>query len=110
MSKTVLFQTVQFSISTLFICQNSFISNNSVYFYFTAITPVQNGPVSDDNKVVLLIAQSASITRTSPSDYLVSFRILVGGGTYCNVMAEGFQLMPLGLVRLRTFRLSTWVS
>ena len=25
-------------------------------------------------------------------------------------MAEGFRFMPLGLVRLRTFRLSTWVS
>ena len=29
---------------------------------------------------------------------------------YCNVMAKGFQFMPLSLVRLRTFRLSTWVS
>ena len=28
----------------------------------------------------------------------------------CNVTAEGFRFMPLGLVRLRTFRLSTWVS
>ena len=28
----------------------------------------------------------------------------------CNIMAEGFRFMPLGLVRLRTFRLSTWVS
>ena len=28
----------------------------------------------------------------------------------CTIMAEGFRFMPLGLVRLRTFRLSTWVS
>ncbi len=28
----------------------------------------------------------------------------------CNIMAEGFRFTPLGLVRLRTFRLSTWVS
>ena len=28
----------------------------------------------------------------------------------CNIMAEGFPFMPLGLVRLRTFRLSAWVS
>ena len=28
----------------------------------------------------------------------------------CNIMTEGFRLMPLGLVRMRTFRLSTWVS
>ena len=27
-----------------------------------------------------------------------------------NIMAEGFRFTPLGLVRLRTFRLSTWVS
>ena len=28
----------------------------------------------------------------------------------CNIMAEGFRFMPLSLVRLRTFWLSTWVS
>ena len=28
----------------------------------------------------------------------------------CNIMVEGFRFRPLGLVRLRTFRLSTWVS
>ena len=28
----------------------------------------------------------------------------------CNVMAKGFRFMPLSLVRLKTFRLSTWVS
>ena len=27
-----------------------------------------------------------------------------------NKMAEGFLFMPLGLVRLRTFRLSSWVT
>ena len=28
----------------------------------------------------------------------------------CNIMAEGFRFMPLGSVRLRTFRLSVWVT
>ena len=28
----------------------------------------------------------------------------------CNIMAEGFRFMPLGLVRLRTFRLGAWVT
>ena len=28
----------------------------------------------------------------------------------CNIMAKGFMFMPLSLVRLRTFWLSTWVS
>ena len=30
--------------------------------------------------------------------------------TFCYIIAEGFRFMPLGLVRLGTFRLSTWVS
>ena len=30
--------------------------------------------------------------------------------TNCNIMAEGFRFMPLGLVRLRTFRLNAWVT
>ena len=29
---------------------------------------------------------------------------------FSNIMAEGFRFMPLGSVRLRTFRLSAWVS
>ena len=33
--------------------------------------------------------------------YLVNYQ--------CNIMAEGFRFMPLGLVRLSTFRLGTWV-
>ena len=28
----------------------------------------------------------------------------------CNIMAEGFRFMPLDVVRLRTFRLSAWVT
>ena len=28
----------------------------------------------------------------------------------CNIMTEGFRFMPLGLVRLRTFRLRAWVT
>ena len=28
----------------------------------------------------------------------------------CYIIAEGFRFMPLSLVRLRTFRLGTWVS
>ncbi len=35
--------------------------------------PSQNGPGSDGNEEVLHIPQSSSITRTSPSDCLVSY-------------------------------------
>ena len=55
MSKTVLFQAIQFSISILF---------SSIY---------QSGPKSDGNKGVFHIPQSSSITGASPSDYLVSY-------------------------------------
>ena len=35
--------------------------------------------------------------------------IAAGGDYFCYEIAEGFWFMPLSLVRLRTFRLSTWV-
>ena len=57
MSKTVPFQTIQFSIST----------------QFTSIQPGQSGPGSDGNVGLLHIPQSFSITGISPSDCLVSY-------------------------------------
>ena len=33
-----------------------------------------------------------------------------GSSNLCNIIAEGFRFMPLGLVRLRAFRLSIWVG
>ena len=45
------------------------------------------------------------------SSYSMKKRItLVYRLSLCNIIAEGLQFMPLGLVRLRTFRLTTWVS
>ena len=45
--------------------------------------PGQKGPGSDSNEGVLSISQSSSITRTSPSDYLVSYPgHSFGRGTY----------------------------
>ena len=41
MSKIVLFQTIQFRISTLFKCQTSSISSNSVYFKEFCFAKVQ---------------------------------------------------------------------
>ena len=67
MSKTVLFQTIQFSISTQF---SSICSIDKTLS--GATTPSPGGAVSDCNKV-LCIPQSYSITGTSPSDYLESY-------------------------------------
>ena len=37
-------------------------------------------------------------------------KLLCANHSFCNIIAEGFRFMRLGLVRLRTFRLSRWVS
>ena len=66
--KTILFQTIQFSFSTQFISIRPIDSILS-----GAATPGQSGPVSVVNEGVLCISQSSSITRTSPSDCLVSY-------------------------------------
>ena len=67
MSKKVLFQTIQCSISTRF---SAIRPIDRTLSYTT--TPDQSGPGNDGNKWVLCIPQSSSITGTSPSDCLVS--------------------------------------
>ena len=67
MSKTVLFQAIQFSISKQF---------NSIWLIERtlsgATTLGQSGSGSYENEGVLCIPQNSSITGTSPSDCLVS--------------------------------------
>ena len=62
MSKTVIFQTVQFSYIQLI---NRTLSGTT--------TLGQSGPGNDGNKEVLRISQSYTITRASPSDCLVPY-------------------------------------
>ena len=66
--KTVLFQAIQFSISTQF---------RSIWPIDTtlsgATTPDQSRPGSDGKERVLRIPQSSSISRISSSGYLVSY-------------------------------------
>ena len=68
MSKTVLFQTIQFSLSTQF---------SSIWpidwTLSGATTSGQSEPGSDGNEGILHIPQSSSITGTSSSDCLVSY-------------------------------------
>ena len=74
--KTVLFQTIQFCISHLFV-QSWDVKS----FYLThrigpcQVLPLrdQSRPGSDGNKGVLRISQSSCITDASPSDCLVSY-------------------------------------
>ena len=65
---TVLFQTIQVSISTEF---------SSIWpidiSLSGAITPGQSGPGSNGNEGVLCITQHSSITGTSSLDFLVSY-------------------------------------
>ena len=68
MSKTVLFQAIQFKISTQF---SSILPIDRTLS--GATTPGQNGPGSDGNEGLLLIPQSFSISGTSLSYCLVSY-------------------------------------
>ena len=68
MLKTVLFQTIQFSISILF---------RSIWHIHRilsgATTPGHSGPGGDGNEGVLFIPQSFRVTGVSTSDCLVSY-------------------------------------
>ena len=66
--KTILFQTVQFSISTQF---SSIWPTDKTLF--GATTSSLSGPGIDGNKRVLCIPQSSIITGASTSDCLVSY-------------------------------------
>ena len=68
MSKTVLFQTIQFCISMQFSPIWPIDRTLS-----GATTPGQNGPGNDGNEWVPCIPQGSSITGTSPSDCLMSY-------------------------------------
>ena len=68
MSKTVLFQTIQFYISTQF--SSTWPIDRTLS---GATTPSQSGPGSDGNGRVLCIPQSSSITGTLPSDCLITY-------------------------------------
>ena len=68
--KIVLFQIIQFSISTQF----------SSRTLSGATTPSQSGPERDDNEGLLRIPQSSSITGTSPSACLCHIQDTRGGG------------------------------
>ena len=87
MLKTVLYQTIQFSISTQFI---------SIWRIDRALSDAttlgQSGPGSDGNKGVLRIPQSSSITGTSLSDCLEWYpgHLLVGVLLLCREAAGVF--------------------
>ena len=80
MPKAVPFQTIQFSISTQF---------SSIWpidgILSGATTRSQSEPGSDGNEGVLHISQSSSITGTSPSDFLMSYPGQSLGGGYPSV-------------------------
>ena len=77
MSKTVLFQAIQFSISTQIIVIwpiDRALSGDT--------TPGESEPGNDGNEGVLNISQSSSIVGILPSDCLVSYQDTRWGGSY----------------------------
>ena len=76
MSKTVPFQTIQFSLCTQ--CSSIWPIDRTL---LGATTPGQSGPESDSIKGVLRILQSSNFTGATPPDYLVSYPgDTLGGG------------------------------
>ena len=103
--KRVLFQTIQFRISTQF----SYIWPIDRTLS-DATTQGQSGPESDGNKGVLCIPQSSSIIGISPSDCLVSYlgHFLRGGeGSYPS--AEKQSVYSTAPIHTRMYRL-IWSS
>ena len=83
MSKTFLFQAIQFTQTIHFSMRMLLVLfNQKIGPWSGATTPGQSGPGSDGNEGVLRIPQSSSIVGTSPSDCLVSKsgHSLGGGG------------------------------
>ena len=91
MSKTIVFQTIQFSISAHF---------SSIWLIVRALsdttTPRHSGPEGDGYEGVLCIPQSSSsITGTSPSDCLMYIRTLIGGRVLTPIqMSSWYILLP----------------
>ena len=80
MSKTFLFQTIQFS-QTVLIQKIQFsrsLQFSSIYLSGATILG-PSGAGSNGNKRMFCILQNSSINGTSPSDCLVSYRTFIGG-------------------------------
>ena len=75
--QTVLFQTILFSVSHLFVH-----SLNVKQFLSGAATSGLSGPESNGNEGVLRISQNSRITGVSPSDCLMSFSDTSWRGSY----------------------------
>ena len=86
MSKTVLFQTIHFSVSAVSMSKTVLFQtiHFSISMKLSSILPIkrtllcatisgQSGPGSDGNEKVLRIPLSSSITVASPSDCIVSY-------------------------------------
>ena len=81
----------------------------------TSVLPARHDDDDDDSLFKSSSSSSYCVISTDISDHLSPhlpivhcFRQVLMAT--CYIIAEGFRLMPLSLVRLRTFRLSTWVS
>ena len=68
---------------------------------------IQHFPLPFDNTDVM--KRGNQLHKQLPVVHII-FPCLYRDPDACNIMAEGFCFMPLGLVRLRTFRLSAWVT
>ena len=91
-NQKVLFPTILFSISHMFIL--SLVFNSSIWHIAKSLldttTPDQSEPGSDGNKGVLHIPHTLRITGVSPSDCLISYQ-----DTLCGVRSYPFVEVQL---------------
>ena len=104
--KTVLFQVIQLSISTLF---------SSIWpierTLSGATTPGQSWPGSDGKEGVLHFPQSSSITGTSPSDYLAWYPgHSLKGEYYPSAVGVFYSPSRLGIVEDRVTCNDSFIS
>ena len=96
MSKIVLFQTIQFSISTLFSSIRPIDRTLS-----GSTTLGQSGPGSDGNEGVLHILQNSSITGAPLSDCLVSYPGHLLGESYPSAeMQLVYSIVPVDWAKI----------
>ena len=122
--KTGLFQTIHFSIITVFVYIQfnaksalfetiQFIIHTGFSFIWFigkillgASTPGQSGPGSDGNEMVLRIPQNSGIAEASPSDSLVSYpRHLSGEFYHCTEIQSVYSAAPVNWVLVRKWTL-----
>ena len=99
-----------FLTETYFLVQITHLHKNHIFFCknFSGFSIVCHQKINDRHLFKLTLKQIFFVRwKYFPNKTIQNNEEFT---SICNIMAKGFRFMPLGLVRTRTFRLSTWFS